>query len=311
MEQYFHDARQGELLRLKVLTKDVSTVMSSLHTERMSRVMKRIERMTGHTVDPDEIMNGTCAVVRITDRRDDSVTFELDHRYMGGVTFLRAFEATLGLPERRILPTQTNLVCFYHLVVHLWTIVLFMARPRTISTHEKTFATKRYAITRMHETPRRMQVYHAFVMDALAAFGRDQITVGFTVPFEHDVRTNNVGLILVDVTIGTSVTDFRRHFTKRMGTAIATNALSTLGSYIPCMRNGAVQMRERIDVICTTFVSSNSPELELRAGGKVYEGAYAFLHSITSEQDDETRVIASVTTNRDFRGWTATGFVVV
>lgn len=313
MEDGFHAQRSGELLSAILQFKDDAAMRrfyEHMDGPRMGKLLERVSSHCGQTVNSRIAIQGGSPVFSIVRTRDTEVVAFIDHRYIGGVLFLRMVEAVLNVANSRTLPHSSVVWGVWYVLWYAATLIRLFRRPPVVAVSTKTFVTKTYTLQREVGISRRFQTYAAFLQDAHVAFQRHHLVVGFTVPFENGT-VNNIGLVLMEVHASMDAIDLEEHFMERRGLALATNTLSKFGGMIPWMRNnGARFLRERIDVICTTLVAE-SPETDMeifvRAGAKVFEGAYAFLFSRIGG-DAETKLCATVTTNHSNQRWSEVGF---
>lgn len=312
MEDAFHAQRSGELLSARLHFHNVESMCrfrSHMRAPRMATLLQQISMNSGQPHSFETVMCGALSnAFSILEVNDADAIASIDHRYVGGVLFLRMLEAVLDVPSR-MLPHASTFMGIWCTVRHWWTLVRTLARPNTVASSPKTSLSKAYNLPRLAKTSRRFQVYHAFLTDAFTALQRDTLVVGFTIPFEGGLSVNNVGVVILHVHATMDAADLEAHFHKRAGTAMATNALGRLGGYIPWMRHGGGRfLRERMDVMCTALVVDASDvkvDVFVRAGARVYEGVYAFLFSTL---EDDTRLCATVTTNHAGQRWSEMGF---
>lgn len=217
---------------------------------------------------------------------DDSV--QIDHRKIGGPTFMRLGEALLDAPHRD-LPQYSLLQGILAVACHFVYLVRFFflwCTPRdNVQSRVLVSSCKRYEFpvrTAGERGDTRFIVYHTFLRDVLRVVGKNEVLVGFSVVFEGGSHVNEVGLVLLRFTASMTVEDLKLEFHRRAGVGAATNLLSQcsrLTKYV--LRHSGRSVREKLDLIVTSIVANTDTnvEISIEAAGPVYEGAYVSLVS--------------------------------
>ena len=232
----------------------------------------------------------------------------LNHRKIGGPSFLRLIEALINVPHRT-LPRSNILLGLLYACRHAFTFAKFLWRPLTNNTTRGLLyhGTKNYHIE-SSDFNRRLHSFWIVLQDVAAVLQKTTLWVGFSVVFEEVRVVNSVGIVILQFDRQMTLRDFIDEFEARRTTAIATNALSALGKYtIRFTAQDGVTIRKRLDAVVTSLGLEDTSALSvsIKAAGPVYEGAYISMYT-QLRPNREVDILAAVSTH--VHGWETVGF---
>ena len=256
LEDDFHGQKASSTLQatFRGTPEAMRRLRHNLLSSRTERVLARIARCSPRFegLCAKDVMDGNHAAIRV-DANDTVVRVFLDHAYVGGSMFYRFVEALLGQRERP-LPSNAHATGLAMAVYNARTLFRIHRRDARCAEGPLLHALKQYTLAQSAH-PRRFLAYHAFLQDALRAFGRDELTVAFSVVFEGDDVINNVGAIILTARVGMTVQGLADEFRAHTSLASATNTLSNLGRATKwLLRNTATSFRRKVDLVCTSMV---------------------------------------------------------
>ena len=280
LEDEYHAAKSNTWLTVRATScsRDFSLREKVCASHRIRDLVDRIGEGEFCRVE-----NGTHPSIRL---HDDSV--QIDHRKIGGPTFLRLGEALMDAPHRSLpqySPLQGILAVACHFVYLLRFFFLWCTSRDNVQSRVLCSSQRRYefpAKTTGEYGDTRFLVYHTFLRDVLRVVGKNEVLVGFSVVFEGGRHVNEVGLVLLRFTASMTVEDLKLAFHRRAGVGAATNLLSQcscLTKYV--LRHSGRSVREKLDLIVTSIDANTDTNIEIsiEAAGPVYEGAYVSLVS--------------------------------
>lgn len=297
LEDVFHadlgDA-SGPLFVIEFPAEAYEIVGQNMGAVQMACVLERIDRINGLEFEDSmrEVVGGRHPAIRVVEAAPGRLVFKVDHRRVGGSLFLQLFVGILdarprNVPVYRRSSGLATLASSPLLVTH---VRAMLAGPRLRTEPPQRNRTLRSIKYSEHDKTqkRRFVAYADALSDCARAMKKDRIRVGFTVPFASmDTRVvNDVGMIIIDFEPSMSAETLESRFGERRYHAVVTRALSALTVTLAPSCNLARRLRERLDVVCTSFVyesnegSAHVPyTCRIVPQGAVIEGVYLSLFS--------------------------------
>ena len=268
-EDAFHDQhgdRCWPTFVLRFPPDDWHIVARNVCGTAVRRVLEEIYKDNHISIEPElllsEVLEGRSRVVRLETACPGQLTFRICHRRVGGPRFLELFTALLDAAPR-VIPVFNAAWGAAALLRRPGAVEEFMRLPR-VSEHVdpsvggagaafRNLVCIRDVSDGAVTGSRRFAAYAAAPDDCTFGCGQRLIRVGFTVPFRAERGViNSVGIVILDYVRGTSAGDLERSFQRQRITALLTRAFSSFaGARGP---NPAIALRERLHVVCTSFV---------------------------------------------------------